>query len=308
MEYFDLHCDTISECHDRGLPLRESPLQVTLAQAATFRPRAQVFAAWINDSLRGDAAWARFLALSDTLHNLLSGERAQTALCTTPAGLAGDRRSGRFSALFSIEGSAAFGGRLSNVHTARRLGVRMVGLTWNGSCEAADGCMVPGAGGLRQFGRALVRELERLRMVVDVSHLSDAGFADVARMARRPFVASHSNARAICPHPRNLTDAQFRAITERGGLVGLNFHRAFLHEGKEASADDVLRHADHFLRLGGERTLCLGSDFDGASPPPDLAGMRYMPALYARFVSAFGSELARRVFYDNAYAFFSRAL
>jgi membrane dipeptidase len=144
----------------------------------------------------------------------------------------------------------------------------MLTLTWNGKNDIASGNDT--ADGMSDFGREAVRALEDHRIVVDVSHLNDAGFADLLHVATRPFVASHSNSRAVCPHPRNLTDAQFGEIRDRGGLVGINYYRAFIADvpaGKDVTFDQLSRHIDHFLSLGGEKVLALGSDFDGSDTP-----------------------------------------
>lgn len=114
--------------------------------------------------------------------------------------------------------------------------------------------------------------MERQNIIVDVSHLNDEGFADLCKIASKPFIATHSNSRAICGHSRNLTDAQFCEIRDRGGIVGLNYYRNFIVDGGETtSISDLLKHVHHFLELGGENTIALGSDFDG-SGHPQLSG------------------------------------
>ena len=188
---------------------------------------------------------------------------------------------------------------------AAKAGVAMMTLTWNGANAVGSGHDT--AGGLTRFGRDVVAAMEGLRMVVDVSHLNDRGFSDLLDVASRPFVASHSNARSVCGHRRNLTDAQARAIFEGGGLVGLNFCRDFLREdGSDPSPDDVLRHVDRLLELGGERGLALGSDYDGTDVPSWLDGCQRVGALRELIARTFGDELAERVFFQNAHDFFVR--
>ena len=146
-------------------------------------------------------------------------------------------------------------------------------------------------------------------MVLDVSHLNDRCFAEVERRASRPFVASHSNSRAVCGHPRNLTDAQFARIRDRGGIVGLNYCDIFLSDdapGRAPSFDDIARHIDHWLELDGEDVIALGSDFDGCDTPPCIATAAQMPGFQQQLEQRFGSEVTRKLCYANALAFFER--
>ena len=172
---------------------------------------------------------------------------------------------GRCAAMFTVEGGSFLGEELDRVYEAADLGVKMITLTWNDKNAIASGNKT--TDGLSFFGRDVVRTMEKRRVVVDVSHLNDRSFWEVLEVAERPLVASHSNSRKICAHPRNLTDDQFRAIVERGGLVGLNYCKRFLSEAGHVTHDDVLRHVDHLLELGGEHVLALGSDYDGCDVP-----------------------------------------
>lgn len=152
-----------------------------------------------------------------------------------------------------------------------------------------------------------MRELERRRIAVDVSHLNDAGFKDVCAVADRPFAASHSNARAICGHPRNLADWQLRELADRGGVAGLNFCRDFLSQTHaDPMPDDVLRHVDHVLETAGEDVLALGSDYDGCDVPGWLDPCDRVGDLHALLAREFGRTVADKAFFGNAHAFFAR--
>ena len=177
----------------------------------------------------------------------------------------------------------------------------MLTLTWNGGKRAGPGGDGSGRRGAYPFGRQVVPALEQAGILVDVSHASPELFWDVMALAKKPVVASHSNAKAVCGHPRNLTDEQFTAIRDAGGLVGLNFYKGFLNDRPEQAAmEDVLRHAEHFLSLGGEDTLAMGSDFDGAALPADMPGLEAVPQLYELFLrrklspGTFGKALLRQ--------------
>ena len=184
----------------------------------------------------------------------------------------------------------------------------MASLSWNAQGPLASGHDVEEAG-LTPAGREAVRLMEEERMVLDVSHLNDTCFAEVARLAERPFIASHSNARAVCGHPRNLTDAQFCEIRDRGGLVGLNYYSGFLvdeTEGREPTYDDVLAHVEHWLDLGGERVVALGSDFDGCEPPSCLANASKLGAFQERLAERFGANTTEAICSGNALRFFEQ--
>lgn len=177
-------------------------------------------------------------------------------------------REGRVSALVAIEGGEALEGSLGRLRSYRERGLRMLGLTWNRRNELGRGVRARGSDGLTAFGLEALRECERLGVVVDASHLSDAAFDDLAAAAERPFVASHSNCRAVHPDLRNLDDARIEAIARSGGLIGLTFVPAFVaREAGEAGLERFLDHLDHAVRVAGVEHVGFGSDFDGYPPP-----------------------------------------
>lgn len=307
MKYFDLHCDTASECYKKGLGLSSNGLHISLEKTEPYERWAQVFAVWISDELRGEAAFRYFQAVAADLKQKLSAEKGKA-----PEFYTGGREleqadsAGKNMALLSIEGGAALGGELSHLGEAWETGVRMMTLTWNGPNELGDGCMTPGADGLSRFGKEAVREMGELGMVADVSHLSEKGFWDVASLVKGPFVATHSDSKAVEDHPRNLTDSQFREIEQRGGLVGLNLYAPFT--GGAGSVEDVLRHAEHFLELGGEKTAAVGADLDGCELRAEIRGVGDMGLLYDAMCKRFGKKIADDIFFNNAYRFFTKNL
>ena len=144
-------------------------------------------------------------------------------------------------------------------------------------------------------------------MAVDVSHLSDAGFYDVAELSDYPFVASHSNARSLCGDKRNLTDEMISIINQRGGIIGLNFYVGFLKDDENAGMTDIIRHAEYMLSLGCENSLCLGSDFDGCDIPLEMTGVESINELYESFLRLnYSEELVNKIFSRNAENYFSK--
>ena len=176
---------------------------------------------------------------------------------------------GKMSAVLTVEDGVTIDGRLENVDRYAQLGVRMVALTWNyENCLGFPNSEDPAlnARGLKPFGRDAVRRMNELGIAVDVSHLSEGGFWDVARVSQKPFVASHSCAKALCGHRRNLTDEQLRALAEKGGVCGVNFMAQFLHEDQSDSRStirDVMANLVHIKNAAGIDVLAIGSDYDG---------------------------------------------
>ncbi|MBQ1985226.1 MAG: membrane dipeptidase, partial [Clostridia bacterium] len=210
--------------------------------------------------------------------------------------------------ILTVEGSAVLNGKLENVAHLRDRGVRMMTLTWNGSNEVGSGIMSKDSFGLTPFGVLAVKEMERLGIAVDISHASEKLFFDVAEHSTRPFVASHSNAKALCKHPRNLSDEQIKIMCQRDCLVGLNYFKAFLNdEPDKADVEDLYRHAEHFLSLGGANILAMGSDFDGASMPNGITGLESMEDVANVFLRHNLPEaLVNKIFFENAAEFFKR--
>lgn len=307
MRYFDLHCDTMTECCLHNKHLKENDLHVNLQKAEAMETYVQCYAVWIPDDLRGEAAFQRFCKIADCFEREAAANKEQLSVCRQPGGLAQAAAKKKHAAVLTVENGAALGGKLENIQAFQERGVKMCTLTWNGENELGRGVLAAGDGGLSDFGRQAVRGLEEAGIVIDVSHASPALFYDVAEVARKPFAASHSNAKSVCSHPRNLTDGQFCVIRDSGGLVGLNFYTAFLHdEPGKASMEDVLRHAEHFLALGGENTLSMGGDWDGAALPEDMAdGLGAVPRLYELFLKHnYPESLVEKLFYGNGARFF----
>jgi membrane dipeptidase len=308
MAFFDLHCDTLYEALQHRCSLDENTLQLSLRRGITLHPWCQCFAVWIPDTLHGGEAFQLFERAQRKLQEQVERFPGCIQLCRSSGDLKRAQNARKCAAIFTVEGGAVLGGKLDNIQRLQKAGVRMLTLTWNGSCEIGDGAMVKNGGGLTQFGRLALSELERQKIVVDISHACDRLFDDVLERATRPLVASHSNARSVCDHPRNLTDEQFLAIRRSNGLVGLNFHAPFLKKDGEACIEDLLRHAEHFLSLGGENILGIGSDFDGSKMPQGITGIESIANLYECFLRHYPEKTVRSIFFENAYRFFQRAL
>lgn len=263
---FDGHCDTPIELWLQNQPLLENTLAVSLARAQRLGGWAQFFAfctAWVKATLPRPEIFSRAL---DNFHAQLRENEDKITLCRTASEAETAMQAGKCAAFLAIEGAEAVREDEGLLEHAYESGVRMISLVWN----LPNGLAAPCGSdeGLTETGRRFFKRAQALGMLVDVSHLSEKGFWDMIELAEKPVLASHSNSFSVCPHPRNLTDDQFRAICDLGGTAGLNLYVPFLTEQPRASFDDLRRHLDHFLELGGEGHIALGADLDGCDRLP----------------------------------------
>ncbi len=171
-------------------------------------------------------------------------------------------KEGEIGAILTLEGVEAIGADLVKLRILYELGVLSVGLTWNYGNLAADGVLEKRGASLSKLGKEIVALNNQYLVFTDVSHLHENGFWDVLELAKYP-IASHSNAKTLCNHPRNLTDEQITALFQKGGFISIVFYPDFLSDTKNATMDDIIRHIDYICNLGGKDHICLGSDFDG---------------------------------------------
>lgn len=300
---FDLHCDTLYECWKKRDGLLCNSHHVDLERGGRYPQWTQVFAVWLPDSLRGEEARETCFALLDFAHRKAEETPDRIHLVRQGEDL---NSTASCRAILAVEGGAMLGGRLETIDELAAMDVKIITLTWNNSNELGHGCGSDCHGGLTAFGKAAVDRMEKAGVLPDVSHLNERGFWDVAERAAKPFIASHSVSAAIHKHPRNLTDAQFEALISCGGLVGLNFCEAQLGEQSFACLE---RHLDHYLSLGGERTVAFGCDFDGTDLPPEWGGIQVMERLYAYFLRRnYPEDCLQRLFFQNARDFFVNTL
>ena len=250
---------------------------------------------------------AEVLALADLYWQEVEKNRDWLLPVATFSDLETARDQGRVGALLTVEEGGVFRGDLALLRTLHRLGMRLVTLTWN--YENQLGSPNGQTGGLTETGFAFLSEMERLRILPDVSHLSDTGFWDVCRAAKRPFLASHSCCRALQDHPRNLTDEMIRALAERGGIVGVNFYSRFLGNGSVSRTSDIARHLRHMIDVGGLAVASLGSDFDGIDCTLEFGDAGDMEKMIrALEVHGFTDREIEAVAWKNAWNFLKETL
>ncbi|MFC4077921.1 dipeptidase [Salinithrix halophila] len=314
MRWVDGHCDVLSKMWSAKSPLsfyrRDSNLDVTWPLMEQAEVGLQVFALFVPPEVPGGATWQAALAQVDHFYESVVGDGSRMVPIRSQRELAALERTGKVGGLLSLEGAEALQGDLVHLRLLYRLGLRQVGLTWNGANEAADGIEEERGGGLTRFGRRLAAEMQRLSMILDVSHLSVRGFWEVIEWTGLPVIASHSNCRSLCSHVRNLDDRQIRALIQREGRMGITFVPKFVTDDPDrATVEGVLRHVEHVCSLGGEEILTFGSDFDGTDRKiPGLEHTGHLDRLWEALIKRYPETLVKRWTTNNWLHFYSKHL
>ena len=334
MKVWDLHCDTLSElrrAEKNGTPasFAHNDLHIDLEKLQAGDYMLQCLAAFVNlaDPTPGADPLVTALEEIDVFKRIMEKYTEDIAPVYRPSDIRKNAAEGKISGMLTIEEGGCCKGSIGVLRRMYELGVRMMTLTWNHENELASPNVVPGGGhniwpctpntetGLKEKGFEFLAEMERLHIVADVSHLSDKGFWDIVEHSTRPFAASHSNCRALCPHTRNLTDAMIRALAEKGGIAGLNYYAAFLDtdpahpEACRSTVERIAEHAAHYKQVGGIGVLALGSDFDGIDGHHQLETAADMPLLADALRRAgFTEDEVERIFWRNARGFFEHNL
>lgn len=258
---FDAHCDTLSLMLDTAQEFSHNNCNIDLERQSGYNHYTQIFACFIAPEYRG-CALKRCMNMIDLFHR---------------QGIHG---------ILSIEGGDMITS-LPILRTLYRLGVKIAALTWNYSNHIAAGVDEPDCRrGLTEFGKKVILEMNRIGMYVDVSHLNDKSFYDIAEISSAPIIATHSNSRAVCGHRRCLTDDMFQLIIESGGCTGINLYPPFLEVSEKANIDSVIRHIEHFMALGGENNIGIGADFDGTDGflPDGISGCEDLYKIFDRLL------------------------
>lgn len=319
MNLFDLHCDTAGECFNKKLPLYDGDLHINICKGKSLDEWAQVFAIWIPDELRGSEARKYFENVLVNFKKEISRNADKIKLCQGIQDFEECKTNGKCAAFLACEGASPFAGN-DEIYRAKELGVKLITLTWNAENEIGYGCQSGSDSGLKSEGKALLKNMEKLGIVADVSHLNRAGFFDVVSSGVK-VVASHSNSINVLMKTRkdsedkffscrrNLDDEQIKLLIECKGLIGINFCRSFLGDIGDDGFEAIYRHISHILEMGGENVLALGSDFDGCEIVPELSGVDKITDLH-RYLheKGFSTGLLDKIFYENAEKFFKIVL
>lgn len=308
MKYFDCHADTLTQVIKEGESLEKNTCDIDLQRIEKFADTyTQIFAIWKNrkEILPGTES-SVFRKSYEKAIELLQKAENKIRLCTSAKEMEDAHQNGKAAAFLSVEDVSIMG---KDIERIRELGFLFVLLSWNYENEYACGAAMNQEQGLTDRGRDIVKFLLQQGIVLDISHLSDRGVEDLFQMTDKPIIASHSNVRALCNHPRNLKKEQIQELIRRKGLIGMNYYRNFV--GGTEDVEAIIRHMDAVLNLGGEDVLVLGGDFDGCSGefPDGIQGVQSMPVLRkAMLEHGFGEKLTEKVFFENARTFIGRNL
>lgn len=271
MKIIDIHCDALYKMqeafhHDKKhLNFRDAPqIETNLQKLRQGEVFIQFFAIFIEPSVPSDVVWKYALEQIDIFQKQIVQKHPQIKQIKNWNDV-NELKEGEIGAVLTLEGAEAFGNDLNKLHYLYEAGIMLIGLTWNEANLCADGIGEKRGAGLTKLGKEVVHLNNKHRVFTDVSHLSESGFWDVIEFASYP-IASHSNAKKICAHPRNLTDEQIRAMFAKKGLIHLNFYPPFIKDTshrEKVTISDLIRHIDHLCSLGGMNQIGFGSDFDG---------------------------------------------
>lgn len=298
----DLHCDTMMQLldHPDSGDLYRNTWKIDIEKLQKAHSKIQDFALFINMGETNDP-YGRYEEMRNLcvsqIHNY--GEHIQHVLSYQD--VESVYKSGKIGALMSIEEGGVLGGDLNKLKQAYQDGVRLITLTWN----YPNGLGEPHCGEqhkkLTSKGVEFVEAMQDLGIIVDCSHLNDAGTEQLGDILDVPFIASHSNARELRSHTRNLPDNLIRLIANKGGIIGLNFAQNFLGTSLISRIEDIVKHGLYLIDKGGEDVVALGTDFDGIPPDTEIADMSQMSRLYDAFKEAgLSVEQCEKLFWKNA--------
>ncbi len=290
MKLIDLHCDTPFRIYSEKCRFDSDTLQVSSRRLSVFDEVTQVCAIWCDKHLSDQEAYATFWNVRRAFQEALDA-------CLLPS---------RFAYYLAVEDARLLCGDIDRLDLLHGAGVRFLTLMWHGSTLIGGACDTDDP--LMPFGHQVVRRCFEIGVIPDVSHASRRSIEEVAELAaaaEKPFVATHSNAFAVTPHRRNLTDWHFNLVKNSGGIVGISMEPRHLSSGERCNIADVMAHIEHFYSIGGEDCLCLGCDFDGIDATPvGLEAVDRLPRLAGEMQRlGYSDEQINKLFYKNAQRF-----
>lgn len=302
----DCHCDTLTELYNKNASLYENEQHFDIKRQIALGGGLQFCAIYVpTEVFRYQGGLRYTLCLLDKYNQEIKKlhENGIDVLQVRTAEDAGNVLKHKAATLLAIEEGGAIDGSLEALRCLYELGVRAMTLTWSNRNDIADGINEEATGsGLTLFGKQVVAEMNRLGMLVDVSHISTAGFWSVIETSTKPIIATHSNAKSLCSHPRNLNDEQIKALAQNGGLAGITFAGQFLEEDwRNASIESVYKHIDYMLNLiGNDDHIGFGSDFDGISHPPyNIQGVQDYKPLIEYLSKYYSDETINKITHQN---------
>lgn len=294
---FDLHCDTLLELYKSKTNIRNNNLHISFEKASAFSPYIQICAIWSDSSLSNDEAYKNYC-------HAVRYAKSQINFSTSLKKL----NSRNF--ILAVEDARILNNDLDRLTNLFNDGVRVLTLTWHGQSVIGGGWDT--TFGLTDFGKETVKKCFKYGIIPDISHSSTNTIDEVIILAENyklPVIASHSNAYDICQHKRNISCEHFKWLVKNHSILGVSLASEHLSSNSQAKIRDILNHINYFLDLDGENNISLGCDFDGiTSLPVGVKSIYDLTFLYTEIEKVFGSNVAKKIFYENAYNFMSKNL
>ena len=304
MKLIDLHCDTIDKLmENQNSNLYKNNFSIDIQKLQKINSLAQVFALYFDLDTYRDNPYNRFKNMASKFFEQLEQNKENIAIARNYNEILENEKQNKLSAILSIEEGGAISSKIENLYSAYEMGVRLITLTWNYENEIGYPHNKKGYEtiGLKPFGIEVVEAMNELGMLIDVSHLNDGGFYNVAQISKKPFIASHSNSRSITGATRNLTDDMIKVLGNCGGVTGLNFCKFFLGDSPISRVDDIVKHIKHITNVGGIDVVAMGSDFDGIPDDLEMKDISQMDKLQnALLKSGFSEAEVEKMMYKNA--------
>lgn len=301
----DTHCDTAAELLDRNENLVSTTCMINKSYMDEYESCVLNFAAYASKA--SENPMDRAIKILEKAKNEIRKNDIELILCCDD--LERTLKEKRHGAILSIEDARALCGNIMPLYFFYNFGVRIITLAWNDDNEVTDGADSTKQTGLTEFGHAIVREMNRLNMMIDISHISEKGFWDVIETSKKPVIASHSNCYRECQHVRNLKDEQIKALLDNDGMMCINIYPPFLEiEPEKADVKSVIRHIEYALSQGAEDNLGLGSDFDGIdATPKGITNLKDYQKLFKELEKMnYSQELIDKITHQNFINFMKR--
>lgn len=310
MEFIDLHCDTAGKIFYDNLDLNNQLCTVNIQNLKKGKSIAQVFAFFIDQKLNMNS-YDEFLKLYNRFQKEIKEHSNEIEIVKNIEELKRTKKSEKIGAFLSIEEGEVVNGEIDKLINVYNMGIRIITVTWNYKNKLG----YPNVEykykdkGLTEKGIEIIEACENLGIIPDASHLSDAGFYDLIKICKKPFIASHSNARKVTENPRNLSDDMIKALAEKGGVMGINFCSWFLGDKDVSSIEDMVIHIKHIKNIGGIDVISLGSDFDGILNKVEIENPSQFDKLsVALKKNGFNNSEIEKIFYKNVIRVFEDTL
>lgn len=305
-KFVDLHCDTITKALDNNENIFENNLHIDINKLNKFISPTQIFAIWLKKEKQKKAFENTNIAI-DFFEKELEKYKKYIKKTVTFDDIMQNNNENKISAILSIEGAESIENNIDNIYLFNARGVQIMTLCWNYENNVGYGAKCHATSGLKPFGRDVIRCMNDINMIVDVSHLNEACFWDTYKISKKPFIATHSNSYSVCENVRNLKDNQLRAIKDVGGIVGINLYPPFLTNDNFADEHNVLEHIEHMIKILGEDKICLGADFDGIDDTlKNMKNVIDYKNLFDKIKKTYGNEILKKICYENFYKFYKK--